>query len=187
MDRYKARLVVKRYTQTYGVNYFETFSPVAQLNSIWILFSIAINMEWPLFQLDVKNAFLYGDLKEQVYMEQPPGYIAQGENIVCRLRKAIYGLKQSPRAWFEKFSMIISGIEFACCHSDHSVFVRRTKSSSVILAVYVDDILLTGSDSVTLAETNEYLKRHFVTKDMGKPRYFLGIEVAYQKYELLLF
>jgi len=168
------------------VDYSETFSPVARLNSIQILFSVATNMKWPLFQLDVKNAFLYVDLKEQVYMEQPPGYIAQRENIVCRLRKVIYGLKQSPRAWFEKFNMIISGIGFARCHSDHSVFVRRTKSDSVILAVYVDDILLTSSDYMALAETKEYLKRYFVTKDMRKPRYFLGIEVAYQKHGLLL-
>jgi len=119
-------------------------------------------------------------------MEQPPRYIAQGENIVCRLRKPIYGLKQSPRVWFKKFSIVISGIGFAHCHSDHSLFVRRTKSGSVILAVYVDDILLTGSDSVALVETKEYLKRHFVTKNMGKSRYFLGIEVAYQKHGLLL-
>ena len=91
-------------------------------------------------------------------MEQPSGYIAQGENTVCRLRKAIYGLKQSPRAWFEKFSMVISGIKFAHCHSDHSVFVRRTKYGSVILAVYVNDILLTGSNFVVLAETKDYLK-----------------------------
>jgi len=119
-------------------------------------------------------------------MEQPPGYIAQEENTVCRLRKAIYDLKQSPRAWFEKFSMVIFGIGFARCHSDHSMFVRRIKYGSVILAVYVDDILLTGSDFVALTEIKEYLKSHFVTKDMGKPRYFLGIGVAYQKHGLLL-
>jgi len=82
--------------------------------------------------------------------------------------------------------MVISGIGFAHCHSDHSVFVRRTKYGSLILAAYVDDILLIGSDSVALAETKKYLKRYFVTKDMGKPRYFLGIEVAYQKHGLLL-
>jgi len=91
-------------------------------------------------------------------MEQPLGYIAQEENTVCRVKKAIYGLKQSPRAWFKKFSMVISGIKFTRCHSDHSVFVHRTKFSSIILTVYVDDILLTRSDSVTLAETKEYLK-----------------------------
>jgi len=87
--------------------HFETFSPVARLNTIKILFSIAVNLSWPLFQLDVKNAFLYSDLKEEIYMEQPPEYVAQGENKVCHLRKAIYGLKQNPREWFGKFSIHI--------------------------------------------------------------------------------
>ena len=115
VDRYKARLVAKGYTQTYGIDYFKTFSPVARLNSIRILFSLAVNMDWAMHQLDVKNAFLYGDLDEEVYMEQPPGYVAQGENLICRLRKVIYGLKQSPRAWFDKFSKVISNVGFQRC------------------------------------------------------------------------
>ena len=88
-------------------------------------------------------------------MEQPLGYSTQGKNIVCRLKNAIYALKQSQRAWFEKFSMVNSGIGFARCHSDHSVFVSRTKFGLTILTVYVDDILLTGSDSMALAETKD--------------------------------
>ena len=86
------------------------------MNSFRILFSVTVNMEWPLFQLNVKNAFLCGNLKEEIYIKQPPGYVAQGENIVCRLKKAIYRLKQSPKVLFEKFSMIISDIGFAHCH-----------------------------------------------------------------------
>ena len=161
--------------QTYDVNYFETFSPVAHLNSIQILFSVAVNMEWPFFQLDVKNIFLYGDLKEKVCMEQPHGHVAQRKNNVCRLRKTIFGLKQSPKIWFEKFRLVISGIGFARCYSDYLIFVHYIKYCSVILAVYADDILLTESDSDALAEIKEYLKRHFVTKNMGKPKYFLRI------------
>ena len=97
VDGYKARLVAKDYTQTYGIDYIETFSPVAKMNFIMIMFSIVVNLSWPLFKLDVKNAFLYGDLQEEVYMEQPPCYIAQGETKVCHLKKIIYGLKQSPK------------------------------------------------------------------------------------------
>jgi len=138
-------------------------------------------LSWLLFQLDVKNAFLYEDIREEVYREQPPGYIAQGETKVCRLKKIIYGLKQSPRVWFEKFSLTISGISFCRWHSDHSVFVRDTKSGIVIMMIYVDDILLTRSDSAGLLETEKYLKRYFVTKDTRRPKYFLGIEVAYKK------
>ena len=96
---YKARLVARGFSQAYGLDYHETFSPVARLSSIRVLFSIALDQSWPLHQLDVSNAFLYGDLDEQVFMEQPPGYVAQGESSeVCLLKKAIYGLKQSPRA-----------------------------------------------------------------------------------------
>ena len=128
VDKYKASLVAKCYTQTYSIDYFKTFSPVTKMNSIMILFSIAVKLSWSFFQLHVKNAFLYGGLQEEVYMEPPLSYVAQGETKVCRLKKAIYGLKQSRRAWFEKFSLTISGFGFRRCHSDHSVFVRRTRS-----------------------------------------------------------
>ena len=95
--RLKARLVAKGYTQTYSVDYAKTFSPIAKISSVWILISLVANLGWPLFQLDVKNAFLNGDLKEEVYMEQPPGFVAQGESgKVCRLHKAIYGLNNLP-------------------------------------------------------------------------------------------
>ena len=181
VNRYKAILVVRGYTHNYGMDYFETFTPVARLNSIRIMFFIVVNLSWPLFQLNVKNTFLYGDLKEEIYMEQPPGYVAHGKNKIYRLRKAIYKLKQSSKALFEKISITISGISFHRCHSNHSIFVRHTKSSLVILAVYVNDILLIGSDSAGLVETKKYLRRHFVSKDMSKPKYFLGIEVAHQK------
>ena len=114
-------------------------------------------------------------------MEQPLGYVIQGENKDCHLRKAIYGHKQSPWAWFEKFSITIYGIGFHRYHSDHSVFIRRTNSGLVILAAYVDDILLIGSDSTELVETNKYLRCYFVIKDMCKPKYFMGIEIAHKK------
>jgi hypothetical protein len=101
VERYKARLVAKGYSQTYGVDYDETFAPVAKMNTIRALISIATNNKWKLFQMDVKNAFLHGDLHEEVYMEIPPGFGTQEtEGKVCRLKKSLYGLKQSPRAWF---------------------------------------------------------------------------------------
>ncbi|KAK4386010.1 Retrovirus-related Pol polyprotein from transposon RE2 [Sesamum angolense] len=188
LERYKARLVAKGFTRTYGVDYFETFSPVARLNSIRVLFSLAVNFSWPMYQMDIKNAFLYGDLNETVYMEQPPGYVAQGEKqrMVCKLKKAIYGLKQSPRAWFDKFSRIIGEFGFSRCQADHSVFVQTTTSGMVVLAVYVDDILITGSDLVGIEEAKTYLQKHFVTKDLGRPRYFLGIEIAHSKHGISL-
>ncbi|KAL0423678.1 UNVERIFIED_CONTAM: Retrovirus-related Pol polyprotein from transposon RE1 [Sesamum radiatum] len=188
LERYKARLVAKGFTQTYGVDYFETFSPVARLNSIRVLFSLAVNLSWPMYQMHIKNAFLYGDLNETVYMEQPPGYVAQGEKqrMVCKLKKAIYGLKQSPRAWFDKFSRIIGEFGFSRCQADYSVFVQTTKTGMVVLAVYVDDILITGSDIDGIEEAKTYLQKQFVTKDLGRPRYFLGIEIAHSKHGVSL-
>lgn len=121
---------MKGYTQTYGVDNYKMFSPTTRLNSIRVLFSLAVNLSWPMYQLDVKNAFLYGDLSLTVFMEQPPGYVAQGENPskVCRLKKAINGLKQSPNAWFDKFSSVIGIIDFTQCKSDHFIFVRHHKT-----------------------------------------------------------
>ncbi|MGV7988856.1 reverse transcriptase domain-containing protein, partial [Mycobacterium kansasii] len=116
----------KGYTQTHGVDYFETFSPVAKLNSIRVVLSLAVNLSWPLFQLDVKNAFLHGDLTEEVYMHQPPGFVAShNPALVCRLKKALYGLKQSPRAWFEKFSEALLEFGFVHSHANHSLFICR--------------------------------------------------------------
>ena len=169
--RYKARLVARDFSQAYGLDYHETFSPVARLSSIRVLFSIALDQSWSLHQLDVSNAFLYGDLDEQVFMEQLPGYVAQGESSeVCLLKKAIYGLKQSPRAWFHKFSQLLFSYGFVSTVSDPIVMRKRTPHGCVILAVYVDDIIITGSDDAEVAATKAYLAQHFVTRDLSPLR-----------------
>ena len=185
--RHKARLVARGFTQAYGIDYTETFSPVVRLNSVRVLLSLAVNQAWSLHQLDVSNAFLYGDLKEQVFMEQPPGYVAQRESSkVCFLQKAIYGLKQSPRAWFAKFSGLLSAFGFTSCAADPTVLTKKTKGGLVILAVYVDDIILTGSDDTSILATKTYLQQHLSIRDLGSPRYFLGIESAHQDGKLAL-
>jgi uncharacterized membrane protein YgcG len=180
VDRLKARLVAKGFTQTYGLDYTETFSPVAKLNSIRIIISLAANLDWPLHQLDVKNAFLHGDLNETVYMAQPPGFESKGE-YVCHLKKSIYGLKQSPRAWFDKFSKAVVSHGMTRSQADHSVFFKKTKIGIVILVVYVDDIVITGSDKEGIQILINHLSSSFLTKYLGKLRYFLGIEVARSK------
>jgi hypothetical protein len=180
VDRLKARLVAKGFTQTYGLDYTETFSPVAKLNSIRIIISLAANLDWPLHQLDVKNAFLHGDLNETVYMAQPPGFESKGE-YVCHLKKSIYGLKQSPRAWFDKFSKAVVSHGMTRSQADHSVFFKKTKTGIVILVVYVDDIIITGSDKEGIQILINHLSSSFLTKYLGKLRYFLGIEVARSK------
>ena len=177
IERLKARLVAKGYTQTYSVDYAETFSPVAKISSDRILISLATNLGWPLFQLDVKNAFLNGNLKEEVYMEQPPGFIAQGESgKVCKLHKAIYGLKQSPRAWFGKFSEVVLKFRLRRCHSNHFVFSHASDREKILLIVYVDDIIITSDDKQGIDVLKRYLQNSF--KDgisMSQSKYVLDI------------
>jgi len=129
--------------------------------------------------LDVKNAFLDGDLGEEIYMEKPPGF-AQRESsgLVCRLRKSLYSLKQSPRAWFEKFSSVIQQFGITRNEAYHLIFYRHSRVGSIYLVVYVDDIVLTSNDNYGISQIKQHICHHFQTKDLGKLRYFLGIEVA---------
>ena len=177
VDRLKARLVAKWYTQQYGSDRYDNFSPMVKITSSLLLSMVAMH-SWPLFQLNIKNVFLHGDLAEKVYMEQPLGFVAQRESgLVCKLHYSLYGLKQSLRAWFSRFSSVVQ--EFGMIRStiDHSVFYHHSFTRQCIcLIVYVDDIVITSSDQ------DEKLKQHlfsyFQTKDLKKLKYFLGIEVA---------
>jgi hypothetical protein len=179
VERYKARLVARGYSQTYGIDYDETFAPVAKMSTVRILISCAANFGWPLHQLDVKNAFLHGDLQEEVYMEMPPGFVRpETKGKVCRLKKSLYGLKQSPRAWFDRFRQVVCGMGYGQCNGDHTLFYRHSEQKITILAVYVDDIIITGDDDVEIAKLKGCLSQAFEVKDLGKLKYFLGIEVA---------
>ncbi|RVW42679.1 Retrovirus-related Pol polyprotein from transposon RE2 [Vitis vinifera] len=178
VDRLKARLVAKGYTQVYGSDYGETFSPVAKIASVRLLLSMAAMCSWPLYQLDIKNVFLHGDLAEEVYMEQPPGFVAQGESgLVCRLRRSLYGLKQSPRTWFDRFSSVVQEFGMLRSTADHSVFYHHNSLGQCIyLVVYVDDIVITGSDQDGIQKLKQHLFTHFQTKDLGKlKKYALDI------------
>ncbi|KAJ9557664.1 hypothetical protein OSB04_012278 [Centaurea solstitialis] len=176
IDRYKARLVAKGFNQEYGIDYEETFAPVARVTSVRSLLAIAATKNWPLFQMDVKNAFLNGDLSEEVYMTPPPG-VSLPSGHVCRLRKALYGLKQAPRAWFEKFSNTVLSLGFSASNYDSGLFTRTTAAGSILLLLYVDDMIITGSDSTGIASLKQSLSSAFEMKDLGKLHYFLGLEV----------
>ncbi|KAJ0852133.1 putative RNA-directed DNA polymerase [Helianthus annuus] len=178
VERYKARLVAKGYTQTYGIDYSETFSPVAKIDTIRVLFSIAANKGWPLLQFDVKNAFLHGELKEEVYMEVPPGLRKESNTKeVCRLKKSLYGLKQSPRAWFGRFTLAMKGYGFKQSNSDHTLFLKRRNGHVTCLIIYVDDMIITGDDEEEITRLKAMLFKDFEMKDLGRLKYFLGIEV----------
>jgi hypothetical protein len=179
VERYKARLVARGYSQTYGIDYDETFSPVAKMSTVRILVSCAANFGWTLHQLDVKNAFLHGYLQEEVYMEIPPSFSKPDmAGKVCRLRKSLYGLKQSPRAWFDRFKRVLCGMSYKQCNGDHTVFYRHSRRRVTILVVYVDDIIITGDDEPDIKCLKNNLTKEFEVKDLGQLRYFLGIEIA---------
>ena len=177
-------MVAKGFMQKYGLDYQETFAPVAKMNTVRLLLALAAHRGWTLQQYDVKNAFLHGDLTEEIYMALPPGYSSlvssTPASVVCRLRKSIYSLKQSPRAWFARFTTAMRTRGYRQCNGDHTLFFRHSTSGGVvILLVYVDDIIITGDDTSTIGDLVLYLGSEFAIKHLGLLRYFLGIEVAY--------
>ena len=187
IDRRKTRLVARGFTQTYGEDYIDTFAPVAKLHTIRIVLSVATNLGWELWQMDVKNAFLQGELEDEVYMLPPPGLegmVKPGN--VHRLKKAIYGLKQSPRAWYNKLSTTLNGRGFRKSELDHTLFTLNTPSGIIVLLVYVDDIIITGSDKEGIRATKEFMKSVFDIKDLGEMKYFLGIELCRSKEGLFI-
>ena len=152
---------------------------MAKIAFVRLLLFMATMRSWPLFQLDIKNVFLHGDLTKEVYMEQPPGFVAQGESgLVCKLHRSLYGLKQSPRAWFSRFSSVVQEFGMIRSAADHSVFYHHSSTGKCIyLIVYVDDIVITSTDQDGIQKLKQHLFSHFQTKDLGKLKYFLGIEV----------
>ncbi|KAM2925447.1 hypothetical protein FF1_042962 [Malus domestica] len=186
VDRYKARLVAKGFHQQEGIDFQETFSPVAKPVTIRILLTLAVQHNWFLNQLDISNAFLHGDLKEVVYMQQPPGFIDPlFLDHVCKLRKLLYGLKQAPRAWFDKLFQALHALGFTQSSSDASLFVLNGPQLVIVL-VYVDDILVTGPNSTLCHQFIQQLSDRFPVKDLGPLHYFLGLEVQRSSHGIFL-
>jgi histone deacetylase 1/2 len=179
LDKYKACLVAKGYKQRYDIDYEDTFSHVVNATTILLVLSLAVSFGWTLQQLDVHNVFLHGNLEEEVFMRQPPGYESKTHpHYICKLDKALYGLKQVTRAWYSRLSSKLQCLGFKPSKADVSLFVYNKGGIVMFLLVYVDDIIVASSSArATEALLNKDLQDDFALKDLGVLHYFWGIEV----------
>lgn len=179
VSKYKARLVAKGYSQEHGIDYTEVYAPVARMDTIRTIIATAARKAWDIYQLDVKSAFLHGVLEEVVYIQQPKGYVVRSEeDKVYKLHKALYGLKQAPRAWFSRIEEYFAKSGFEKSENEETFFIKTNKhGNSLYVSVYVDDLIYTGGDMEMIEEFKQSMKKEFDMTDLGKMRYFLGIEV----------
>ena len=179
IDKYKARLMAKGFTQQEGIDYDETFSPVFRVASIRLIPTIVAQLDLELYHMDVKTAFLNGELDEEIYMSQPMGFEVKGQECkVCKLKRSIYGLKQSYRQWYFRFHDSIISHGFEMIEEDHCVYLKGSKKSVLILSLYVDDILITGNEMDSIVATKKWLSSTFEMKDMGEAHFLHGIEIV---------
>jgi hypothetical protein len=176
--KYKARLVVLGNHQVEGINYTETFAPVAKMVTVRTVLAVAAAKAWELHQMDVHNAFLHGDLHEEIFMKMPPGFSVSQPDMVCKLQKSLYGLKQAPRCWFAKLSAALKAYGFQQSYLDYSLFTLNQEGSQLVVLVYVDDLIIAGNTPSVIKRFKLYLSTSFHMKDLGVLKYFLGIEVA---------
>jgi hypothetical protein len=187
VDRYKARLVAKRFKQRYEIDYEDTFSPIVKVATIRLLLSVAVSNGWSRRQLNVQNKFFLDVLKEEVYMRQPSGYESkEHQHFVCRLDKAIYGLKQAPRAWYARLSSKLIHLGFAASKGDTSLFFYKDKNMTMYVLIYVDDIIVISSSPDATATFLRNLEKEFALKDLRNLHYFQGIEVTKIQHGILL-
>ncbi|CAN0920234.1 Retrovirus-related Pol polyprotein from transposon TNT 1-94 [Linum grandiflorum] len=179
IQKHKARLVAKGYSQQPGIDFHETYAPVARMETIRTVIALAAQMELPLYQLDVKSAFLNGELEEEVYVEQPRGYEKKGgEGKVYRLRKVLYGLKQAPRAWNSRIDRYFQDNRFQRSPSEASLYIKKGEDKNfLILCLYVDDLIYTGTNQQIIEEFKRAMMSEFEMTDLGLMKYFLGIQV----------
>jgi hypothetical protein len=169
--------VTRGFTQTFGVDYNETFAPVAKFVSIRCILALAAIEDMEIHQMDVKIAFSNGDLEEEIYMEQPEGFTQEGEHLVCKLHKSLYELKQSPRAWNQKLDAFLKSTKFVRSDANFSVYITQVGDVKFFIVIYVNDIILVCNNKDKLLQIKEKLSRKFKMKDLSDLHFFLGMEV----------
>lgn len=178
VDKFKARLVAKGYNQLEGIDYMDSFSPVAKTVTVRLVLAITSAYSWHLHQLDINNAFLHGYLEETVYMQIPEGYDKGDTGQVCKLNRSLYGLKQASRQWNLEFTEQITKYGFTQSTNDYCLFISFKNNIYTVLLLYVDDILLAGNSESEITKVKAFLHSKFTIKDLGKAKFFLGIEIA---------
>ena len=177
---YRARLVAKGFTQIPGIDFDKTFSPIAHFESLHLLLALATLEDWHIHQMDVKSAFLNSVLEEEIYMEQAPGFIVSGQEMkVCRLKKAIYGLKQASHVWNQQFHGVLVGLSFKQTLSDAGMYVHHHGGDGILIIIlYVDDITLMGASLVHIKQIKEILGSHYKMSDLGEIQSYLGMPIV---------
>lgn len=178
VTKHKAHLVAKGYVQRHDVDYDEVFAPVTRLETVRLLLALAAKNNWEVYHLDVKSAFLNVVLLEEVYVRQPKGFVKQGqEDKVYRLLKALYGLRQAPRAWYARLNQYLLKLGFVKCPFEPAVYVKKYGADSLLVGVYVDDLIITGSTTSHIVKLKGDMSAEFYMSDLGKLSYYLGLEV----------
>jgi len=172
-------LVVKGYHQQNEVDFSDTFAPVARHDTIRLLVALAAKLGWKIYHFDVKSAFLNGLLEEDIYVDQPEGFLVPGsENKVYKLHKALYGLKQAPRAWYSRIDGYLLQKGFKRSANEATLYVKRSMNEvQLIVSLYVDDLLVIGNNSGSLKEFKHNIESEFEMTDLGEMNYFLGMEI----------
>lgn len=176
IDQYKARLVAKGFQQK-DIETSELYSPVAKLTTLRVLLAIAVQDHLPVYQMDVKSAFLYGNLDEKVFMYLPEGENQAKDNKICKLNKSIYGLKRFPRCWYEKFNSLMESEKFYRSLNDLCLYIKKDQNSKIFVLLYVDDLLILGSDDIEVNKLKSVLSANFKMKDLGLASNYLGINI----------
>jgi hypothetical protein len=176
VEQYKARLVVKGFTQNEDIDYHETFSPLSKNDSFRMIMALITHFDLELHQIDVKTDFLNDNLEEEVYMKQPEGFDDNTQK-ACKINKSIYGLKQASHQWYIKFHKVITSYGFIENFVDQCIYLKVSGSKVIFIVLYVDDILLASNDLCLLHETKQFLSQNFEMEDLGEASYVIGIEI----------
>lgn len=178
VERYKARVVAQGFSQNPGVDYSEVFAPTFRMASLRTIIALSAIKNYHIHSIDISSAFLNGDLEEDIYMVQPPGFEQLGPDYVCKLKKSLYGLKQSARQWNKKLHATLTELGYRRLESDRSVYIYSKDGVMVIIPVFIDDITLASNSQASIDKTIKELEVHFKLRDLGPTSFLLGMKVT---------